>query len=145
MGLLTDILKEIPQAAVLKEKIADIEVKYAASDTENAILKDDLRDAKAEIARLKKHVEELSHKDTELDKVEIKLLQILSWPTYDHHLEGLSSYVDQHVTRVEYHLERLEDDGYVRRSPVIMAGMKTTYSLTHKGREYVVKNDLLMV
>ena len=42
MGLLTDILKEIPQAAVLKEKIADIEAKYAASDTENAILKDDL-------------------------------------------------------------------------------------------------------
>ena len=45
MGLLTDILKEIPQAAVLREKIASIEAKYAAADTENAILKDDLRQA----------------------------------------------------------------------------------------------------
>ena len=53
MGLLTDILKEITQAAVLKEKIAEIEAKYAAAGTENAILKDDLRKANAEIVKLK--------------------------------------------------------------------------------------------
>ena len=74
MGLLSDILKEIPQAAVLKEKKGDIEAKYAASDTENAILKDDLRKAKAEIARLEKQIEELTYKD-ELDDVEREIIK----------------------------------------------------------------------
>src|SRR5215813_11003124 len=77
MGLLTDILKEIPQAAVLKEKIADIEAKYAASDTENAILKDDLRRAKTEIAKLKQQVEKLSHKE-DLNDAEVELLLSIS-------------------------------------------------------------------
>jgi len=94
---------------------------------------------------VKPQAEEPPLKNTELDKLEIKLLQILSWPKYEHDVEGLAGYVGQHVTRVEYHLERLEHDGYVCSSPVIIAGMKTTYSLTHKGREYVVKNNLLMV
>lgn len=145
MGWLTDLLKEIPLSSLLKEKIATIEAEHAAKDAENASLKDDLHEAKAEITKYKNQVADLSQKDTELDKLEIKLLQILSWPTYDHHIEGLSSHVGQHATRVEYHLERLEHDGYVLSSPVIISGMKTTYSLTHKGREYVVKNNLLMV
>lgn len=62
MGLLTDILKEIPQAAVLKEKIATIEDKYAATETANAILKDDLREAKAQIKQLQDQTEKLTPK-----------------------------------------------------------------------------------
>ena len=74
MGLLTDILKEIPQAVVLKEKIADIEAKYATADTENAILKDDLREARAEIRKLQEQIEELTHEE-DLNETEIGLLR----------------------------------------------------------------------
>jgi len=57
MGWLVDTLKEIPLSAVLKEKIATIEDKYAATETQNKILEGDLRKANAEIAKLKKQVE----------------------------------------------------------------------------------------
>src|SRR5258706_16444871 len=43
MGILYDMLKGLPLNAVLREKINDIEAKYAALETENAILKDDNR------------------------------------------------------------------------------------------------------
>ena len=45
MGLLTDIAKEIPISAVLKEKIEALEAENGALKTEVAILKDDLREA----------------------------------------------------------------------------------------------------
>src|SRR6266404_1333907 len=77
MGFVTDLLKEIPLSSVLKEKIAVIEAKYAASDTENAILKDDLRKLKAEITKLRKQVEELTHKD-DLDDVERELIKLVA-------------------------------------------------------------------
>jgi predicted RNase H-like nuclease (RuvC/YqgF family) len=145
MGLLSDILKEIPQAAVLKEKIATIEAKYAASDTENSILKDDLREANAEITKLKRQVEELTHKPSELHDLEIQILRLLSLPNYTHDVEGLSAYLGEKPVRIEYHLGRLEHDDYVHGPPpAVMAGMKASYSLTHKGREYLVKNDLLL-
>ncbi|MGI9066612.1 MAG: hypothetical protein ACR2HX_09440 [Pyrinomonadaceae bacterium] len=75
MGLLTDILKGLPENAVLRDKVAEAEKRYGTLETENAILKDDLRDAKAEITKLKKQVEELAHKVPTLHDLEIKLLQ----------------------------------------------------------------------
>jgi hypothetical protein len=144
MGLLTDILKEIPQAAVLKEKIASIEAKYAAADTENAILKDDLRKANAEIAKMKEQIDQLTHKDSELHAIEIKILQYLGAPNYEHHASALSDYVGEKLTRVEYHLGNLERDGYITHATSFVAGAPTTYFLTQKGREYLVKNDLLL-
>ena len=75
MGWITDLLKEVPLSAVLKEKIATIEAKNAQTEAENASLKDDLREAKAEIAKLKNQIEAFPHKD-DLNETEIKILQI---------------------------------------------------------------------
>ena len=47
MGLLTDILKEVPLSTELRKKIAKTEAENDALKTENVILKDDLREAKA--------------------------------------------------------------------------------------------------
>jgi hypothetical protein len=48
MGILYDMLKGLPLNAVLREKINDVEAKYAALDIENAILKDDIRKLRKE-------------------------------------------------------------------------------------------------
>jgi hypothetical protein len=53
MGLIDDILKGLPANAVLREQIGQLNALKAAAETENAILKDDLREAKAEITGLK--------------------------------------------------------------------------------------------
>jgi cell division protein FtsB len=39
MGIITDILKEIPLSAVLRERLADQEIKMATLEAENAALK----------------------------------------------------------------------------------------------------------
>ena len=64
MGLVSDILKEIPLSAVLKEKIVAIEAENASLQTEVAILKDDLREAKAENKRLTDEINNLKQSET---------------------------------------------------------------------------------
>lgn len=125
---------------ILREKIADAEAKYAASETENTILKKDLRDAKAEITKHKNQVEEFTHKDSELNDLEIKLLQRLSSPAYPNDAEGLSISLGEKVPRIQHHLERLEAEGYV----ISVKIYTVPYDLTPKGREYLVRNDLLL-
>ncbi len=140
MGLLTDILKEIPQAAVLKEKITTIEAKYAASDTENAILKDDLREAKTEIAKLKKQVEELSHKDV-LNETEREILRVVATSDGGDNLPEMCA---QHLNNLnprqaELYLVRLCDKKYLTRMGF---NGDTFYSLTDTGRAFVLENNL---
>src|SRR5690242_10691631 len=102
MGLLTDILKEIPQAAVLKEKIASIEAKYAASDTENAILKDDLRKANAKIKELEKQVGELKPSDDDFDEAELRILMLLSTTGTRHQ----HAFIKEITEQLNMHIER---------------------------------------
>lgn len=141
MGLLTDILKEIPQAAVLKEKIADIEAKYAASDTENAILKDDLHQAKAEIAKLKKQVEELTPED-DLDAVERELIILVAreLDTGGKPAAVYAKHTNLSPELVQVYLENLCDKDYLSGFGI---NGETFYSLRSKARTYLLKNKLL--
>ena len=142
MGLLTDILKEIPQAVVLKEKIADIEAKYAAADTENAILKDDLRKAQAEIAKLKKQIEELTHSDN-LDEIEMQLLQrIVRYGPDNQYVRVFTQNMGLQRQRIEYHLQRLIETGYVE-SGLYDADFGDHYELTQKARSLLIREGLL--
>src|SRR5690349_1585929 len=107
MGFLTDVLKEIPLSAVLKEKIASIEAKHAATETENAILKDDLHEAKAEITKLKKQIEELAHKD-DLDENDRQVLVTILQLDKSAYSDLIARQLNLHQQRAAYHLEKLE-------------------------------------
>jgi DNA-binding transcriptional ArsR family regulator len=142
MGLLTDILKEIPQAAVLKEKIAAIEAKYAAADTENAILKDDLRKANTEIVKLRKQVEDLTPKD-DLDEIEMQLLQrIVKYGPDNQYVGVFTQDMGLQRQRIEYHLQRLLETGYVE-SGLYDPDFGEHYELTQKARSLLIRNGLL--
>lgn len=67
MGIITDILKEIPLSAVLRERLAGQEVKMAALEAENASLK-------AQNAVLKTELQK-SQEDNEELRAEIKQYQ----------------------------------------------------------------------
>jgi hypothetical protein len=77
MGFLTDLFKEIPLSAVLKEKIATFEGENAALKTEVAILKDDKRKLEAENKRLKNEKESFTHTD-DLHESVVKTLVLLN-------------------------------------------------------------------
>jgi len=74
MSLLADILKEIPLSAVLREKVANLEAENAALKTENAILKDDLRQAKVENQQLDSLLQGLTRDPGLLDESEAQIL-----------------------------------------------------------------------
>lgn len=140
MGLLTDILKEIPQAAVLKEKIATIEAKYAAADTENAILKDDLREADAKIKQLEKQLEKLSHKD-DLSEFEVQLLTLISRPDQDSGAEFLARELNVNQARVEHFLHKLIESKHIRCE--IRIGWPNQYHLLPKGSATLIERNLI--
>lgn len=141
MGLLTDIIKEIPHTAVLKEKIAAVEAKYAATETENAILKDDLRQANMLIEELKQQVKELTHKDG-LDEMELNLLHGIANLAYDIAVpEVFSQGFEGSKARFEYHLQRLKDFDYVRSGVIDSRGVH--YEVTQLGRTLLLEKNLL--
>ncbi len=78
MSLLSDILKEVPLSSVLKEKITDLEAKNAALETEVAILKDELRKAKQEIAVLRADISERDKVSFEIDDTAQNILKLLA-------------------------------------------------------------------
>lgn len=146
MGWVTDLLKEIPLSTILREKITVIEQKYAALETENAILKDDLRKAKANVVQLEgqvgnlnQEIEKLTHVGDDLDEVEVALLRALTNPDVAY-AEQLAGMVGSNLTRVEYHLQRLVDAGYAT-SPLGVVPGASRYLLTHEGRECLIKRN----
>jgi chromosome segregation ATPase len=148
MGLITDLLKDIPLSAVLREKMASAEQKYAALDTENAILKDDKRELQVrvmelerQVGDLKQEIEKLTHVGDDLDEVEILLLRALTSPEISTP-EQMVGIAGSNLTRVQYHLHRLVEANYVFYGPVGtgIPGPLHCY-LTHEGREYLIKRD----
>ena len=57
MGIITDILKEIPLSAVLREKILALEDKMSILESENLVLKTENQKLKAENLKLKKKIQ----------------------------------------------------------------------------------------
>jgi Fic family protein len=140
MGLVTDILKEIPQAVVLKEKLSTIEAKYAAADTENAVLKDDLRHAKAEITNLKKQIAELSR--TDLDETDKLILRevALAEPAESATAGRVAQVLGLNPVMVELRLRRLSDTDYLEAFSI---GGPDYFILQPKSTDYLVKNNLI--
>ena len=59
MGFITDILKEVPLSAVLREKLVTADTKIETLEKENADLRQLVKQKDGEIDRLKKQIESL--------------------------------------------------------------------------------------
>ena len=141
MGALFDLFKEIPLSSVLKEKLGTLEAKYGALETENSILKDDLRQAKAEIVKLKEEINRLTHTD-DLEEKEKAILAL--YATRDRYMtaEEIAHHLQLNPVRADYYLTKLVGGEYIRSPPPIVAG-PTNYYITQKGREFLIKNNLI--
>ncbi len=142
MSLLSDILKEVPLSSVLKEKITDLEAKNAALETEVAILKDELRKAKQEIAVLRADISERDKVSFEIDDTAQNILKLLAQHNVDIPEDYLANALQIHPTRLSYYLTEMETADYVHQS-VYTDGTPSEYSLTQKGRKYALSNNLL--
>ncbi len=138
MGLLTDILKEVPLSAELRKKIAKIEAENDGLKTENVILKDNLREAKAQIIKLEKRIDQFTH-NPELDKTDILILKEIAL-TSDPAASYLAEKLNLNLAMVEFRLQRLIDIDYLS---IWSIGGAERYSLQPKSREYLIKNNLI--
>jgi DNA-binding MarR family transcriptional regulator len=142
MDWLVDLFKE-PLSAVLKDKIASIEAKYAAIETENASLRDDLRLAQAEITKLKNQIEE-TRQTHGLDKLEIELLKLLASSEIAHDAKSLAVALQWNHGIVEHRLKNLVYLKYAERSATgSLVAWATVYTLTQAGQEYLIRNNLM--
>jgi predicted nuclease with TOPRIM domain len=142
MGWLTDLLKEIPISAVLKEKLVAVEAKHSEVEDENARLKDDLRHAKGQIKTLECRIAALTNTN-DLPPVEIEILKLLA----DHReleKQTLCRKFQLHPQSLRYHFEKLYLEGYISHVEVsVSTGIDDVYSLKHKGREYLTRKNLI--
>src|SRR6185503_9990531 len=118
MGLLTDILEEVPLSAELRKQIAKFEAENdrlkTESDglkTENVMLKDNLRETKAQRITLEKRIDQFAH-NPELDETDILILKEIALTT-----DPVASYIAEklnlNLTVIEFRLQRLIDIDYL--------------------------------
>jgi predicted nuclease with TOPRIM domain len=59
MGIITDILKEIPLSTVLKERLTEAESKMATLEKENAVLKTENQNLHVQLQKAQEEIERL--------------------------------------------------------------------------------------
>ena len=138
MGWLTDLFKDVPLSTELREKLATIEEENDALKTDNVLLKDDLREAKAKIIRLEKRIDEFTH-HPELDETDVLILKEIALTT-DPAATYLAQKLSISLPVMEFRLERLAEIDYVSAWNI---GGAERYSLQPKSREYLIRHNLI--
>jgi len=135
MGWLTDLFTHAPLSPQLREKLAAVESEVDGLKTDNVLLKDDLREAKAQVLRLEKKLDEFTHRP-ELDEIDVQILKEIALTT-DPEITYLMRRLNEEKNALEFKLQRLVDIEYLSTWSI---GGSERYSLELKGREYLVKH-----
>ncbi len=138
MGWLTDLFNDTPLSDELRKKLETVEAESDTLKTENVILKDDLREAKAEIIRLEKRLDQFTH-NPELDEVDVGILKEIALNS-DPAASYLAAKLSLDLGIVEFRLQRLTEIDYLSTWTI---GGSERYSLQPKSREYLVKHNLI--
>ena len=138
MGWLTDLFTDVPLSAELRAKLADVEAENDALKTDNLLLKDDLRESKAQALRLEKKLDQYTH-HPELDEADVRILKEVALTS-----EPAASYLSKKLNIdfgvVDFRLAQLTETDYL--SAWSIGGIER-YSLRPKGREYLIRHNLI--
>jgi predicted RNase H-like nuclease (RuvC/YqgF family) len=138
MGWLTNLFKDIPLSPELCEKLATIEAETDTLKTDNVILKDDLREAREQVLRLEKRLDQFTH-HSELDETDIRILKEIALTS-----EAADSYLaaklSLELSVLEFRLERLTEIDYLSAWSI---GGVERYSLEPKSRQYLIQKNLI--
>ena len=138
MGWLTDLFVDVPLSAELRAKLAAVETENDALKTDNLLLRDDLREAKAQTLRLQKQVDGYTHQ-AELDETDISILQEVALTS-----EPAAAYLSKKLSIdfgvIDFRLAQLTETDYLSAWSIGGVGR---YSLRPKGREYLIKHNLV--
>lgn len=139
MGLFDDILKGLPENAVLRGKVREAEAENAALKDEIATLKDEKRQLQTENKRLKEQIESFAHTD-DLHESEIKILNYLADSNTPNFHDSIMINLNLDETHLDYYLTILREHNYISWTGGSVVGEALKYVLTQKGREFLIKN-----
>jgi len=138
MGWLTDLFTDVPLTPELREKLAVVEAENDSIKTDNVILKDDLREAKGQILRLEKRLDQFTH-HPELDELDVRILKEVALTS-----EPAAAYLAKKLSiefgALDFRLERLTETDYLSTWSI---GGVERYSLQPKSREYLIRHNLI--
>jgi predicted nuclease with TOPRIM domain len=137
MGWLTDLFKDVSLPPELRAKLAAVETENDSLKTDNVILKDDLRQAKAELLRLEKRLDQYTH-NPELDETDVSILKEIAL-TSEPAASYLAAKLRIELGALDFRLEQLTETDYL--SAWSIGGIER-YSLRPKGREYLIRHNL---
>ena len=138
MGWLTDLFKDVSLSPELRAKLSAVETENDSLKTDNVLLKDDLRQANAQILRLEKRLDQYTH-TPELDETDVNILKevaLTSEPPAAH----LSAKLNIEIGALDFRLEQLTETDYLSTWSI---GGVERYSLRPKGREYLIRHNLI--
>ena len=142
MGWITDILKELPLSAILKEKIEKLEAEHGRLESELQRTKADLALANDTNKMLTDRVNK-AQEGEHLGEIEERILLVLSGLHGQQHVNGdvIVNHLQINMTRAELYLSKLQKDQFISAAYSYMN--PTSYKLAHRGNEYLVRNNLV--
>ena len=152
MGAIADLLTEIPLSAVLRERVKLVEQKYELPEGENSALKDKVAKLEQENAELRERIPAIPSDDLSDD--DKKMLTGLfharndrtggpfEEPVAENDVNALARHTGMDQGTAHYHLDRLAKRGLVENTGSDALYGYSYWSLTERGRAYVVENDL---
>jgi hypothetical protein len=138
MGWLTDLFRDVPLSVELRAKLAAVEAENDVLKTDNLILRDDLRETKAQTLRLQKQLDQYAHQP-ELDEADIRILKEVAL-TSEPAASYLSKKLNIDFAVIDFRLAQLTETDYL--STWSIGGIER-YSLRPKGREYLIRHNLV--
>ena len=144
MGWFYDLFKDILSVPALRERIKLAEERFKHVEDENKKLKKEVDKLSQENNELKS---QLKPNDvplkTELEDTEIDILKFLSkYNNRDGYpAKAIASELKINLTTAQYYLKKMADSDFL--FGIFQMGSDTTYKLDQKGREYLVKNNII--
>jgi hypothetical protein len=152
MGLVDDILQGLPENSVLREKVGLLIEEMEFLTMEVVSLKDDLGEARGNIAKLGARVDYLNQIVLNepvariiglIDVPAVRIMRLIADAEHSEPwAEFLAEMLGLHMLMVEYHLERLVATEFIYRN-LAHDEMPHTYTLMQKGRDYLIASNLL--
>ncbi|MFZ4776554.1 MAG: hypothetical protein ACOYM3_14375 [Terrimicrobiaceae bacterium] len=134
MGWLTDILKEVPLSAVLRERLAQAEKDMNELKEENTRLHEELAKLKPLAAK--------PQTPATLSEIEEQILAFIGnrniWTGPEH----IAALFKLSSTKADYYVEKLHRENYLK-PPIMIVDSRPEYQLSQKGREYLVTRNLI--
>ncbi|WP_295454619.1 hypothetical protein [uncultured Thiodictyon sp.] len=139
MGLIADLLKEIPSAARYKADLEAMEKESVSLQAQIAVLRSENENLREDIQRRDNIVKEKESHSTRMDDVKHNLLACLAKGSKSE--EEISAAAGLSAQSLYFHIE---DPGLCKLfSSQSVGGLVTTYSINQAGRQYCAHHGLL--